>query len=114
MLQLTARTPGRSICADREDAPMLGSRLPVYTLQNVNTGATVQVTDPGKAMLSGKWTDIGKTKGPVLRWLAARAPYFHNGSAPDLTAVVNFYNAKFEIGLTRQQVSDLVAFLNAL
>jgi hypothetical protein len=87
---------------------------PVYTLRNTATGATVKVTDPKKAMLSGKWTDIGKTKGPTLRGLAGRAPYFHNGSARDLTTVVNFYNARFNIGLTSQQVSDLVAFLSAL
>ena len=90
------------------------ANLPVYTLQNTGTGATVEVTDPGKAMLSGKWTDIGKTKGPILRGLAARAPYFHNGSALDLKAVVDFYDARFAIGLTPQQKSDLVAFLNAL
>ncbi len=90
------------------------ANLPVYTLQQTGTGATVAVTDPGKAMLSGKWTDIGKTKGPILRGLAGRAPYFHNGSAADLGAVVDFYNARFAIGLTRQQESDLVAFLNAL
>ena len=90
------------------------ANLPVYTLQNPATGASVAVTDPGKAMLSGKWTDIGKTKGPMLRGLAARAPYFHNGSAKDLTTVVNFYNQRFAIGLTTQQVTDLVAFLNAL
>jgi len=28
--------------------------------------------------------------------------------------VVAFYNARFDIGLTSAQVSDLVAFLNAL
>jgi len=90
------------------------ANLPVYTLRNLGSGATVEVTDPGKAMLSGKWTDIGKTKGPILRGLAGGAPYFHNGSAKDLTAVVNFYNARFDIGLTTQQVRDLVAFQNAL
>jgi cytochrome c peroxidase len=90
------------------------ANLPVYTLKNSVTGATIEVTDPGKAMISGKWTDIGKTKGPNLRGLAARAPYFHNGSAKDLTTVVDFYNARFNIGLTSQQISDLVAFLNAL
>jgi cytochrome c peroxidase len=90
------------------------ANLPVYTLRNLETGATVQVTDPGKAMLSGLWTDIGKTKGPILRGLAARAPYFHNGSAPDLKTVVDFYDARFDIGFTPQQASDLVAFLNAL
>jgi hypothetical protein len=90
------------------------ANLPVYTLRNVGTGATVWVTDPGRAMLSGRWTDIGKTKGPILRGLAGRAPYFHNGSAADLTAVVRFYDARFNIGLAPQQVTDLVAFLNAL
>lgn len=88
--------------------------LPVYTLHNQVTGKEVAVTDPGKAMLTGAWTDIGKTKGPMLRGLAGRAPYFHNGSAKDLTSVVNFYNQRFAIGLTPDQVGDLVAFLNAL
>jgi len=90
------------------------ANLPVYTLSNSVTGASVEVTDPGKAVISGKWTDIGKTKGPNLRGLAARAPYFHNGSAKDLTTVVDFYNARFNIGLTSEQISDLVAFLSAL
>jgi cytochrome c peroxidase len=72
------------------------------------------VTDPGKAMISGKWTDIGKTKGPMLRGLGARAPYFHNGSARDLRDVVKFYNARFNIGLTPRQSRDLVTFLGAL
>jgi hypothetical protein len=90
------------------------ANLPVYTLQNPDTGGTVQVTDPGRAMISGKWTDIGKTKGPILRGLAGRAPYFHNGSAKDLRTVVEFYDARFHIGFTRQQVNDLVAFLSAL
>ena len=90
------------------------ANLPVYTLTNSSTGATVQVTDPGRAMISGNWKDIGKTKGPILRGLAARAPYFHNGSAKDLATVVTFYNERFAIGLTPQQQSDLVTFLEAL
>ncbi len=90
------------------------ANLPVYTLINPGTGATVQVTDPGRAMISGKWADIGKTKGPILRGLVARAPYFHNGSAKDLATVVTFYNQRFNIGLTAQQQSDLVMFLEAL
>jgi cytochrome c peroxidase len=50
----------------------------------------------------------------VLRGLAARAPYFHNGSAATLEDVVEFYDQRFGIGLTDQQKSDLIAFLNAL
>ena len=28
---------------------------PLYTLRNKSTGATVQTTDPGRAMITGKW-----------------------------------------------------------
>jgi cytochrome c peroxidase len=88
--------------------------LPVYTLRCNATGASVQTTDPGRALISGKCADIGKVKGPILRGLAARAPYFHNGSAATLDDVVDFYNHRFDIGLTPQEKADLVAFLKAL
>jgi cytochrome c peroxidase len=87
-------------------------RLPVYTLTDGTTD--VRLTDPGRALVTGKWTDLGKTKGPNLRGLAGRAPYFHNGSAKDLTTVVRFYNDRFAIGLSDRQIADLVVFLNAL
>jgi hypothetical protein len=90
------------------------SYLPVVTLQNIATGETVETTDPGRALVTGQWTDIGKFKGPILRGLAARAPYFHNGSAQSLGDVVDFYNQRFGIGLTAQEKSDLVAFLKTL
>ena len=88
--------------------------LPVYTVQCLATGETVQVTDIGRAMISGKCADIGKVKGPVLRGLAARAPYFHNGGAKTLDDAVEFYNQRFNLALTPQQKSDLVAFLRTL
>ena len=88
--------------------------LPVYTVQCIATGNTVQVTDLGRAMISGKCADIGKVKGPILRGLAARAPYFHNGSAASLNQVVEFYNNRFNLELTAQQKADLVAFLGTL
>ena len=88
--------------------------LPVITLKNNTTGAIVQTTDPGRALITGKWADIGKFKGPVLRGLAARAPYFHNGSAASLGDVIDFYNTRFGVGITSQEKADLIAFLNAL
>jgi cytochrome c peroxidase len=88
--------------------------LPLYTLRNKQTGETIQTTDPGRALITGKWNDIGKFKGPTLRGLAARAPYFHNGSAADLGAVVDFYDQRFGIGLTPEEKADLVAFLRTL
>ena len=88
--------------------------MPLYTLRNNATGATRQTTDPGLALRSGKWADIGKFKGAVLRGLAARAPYFHNGLAASLDDAVDFYDTRFNIGLSRQEKADLVAFLRAL
>jgi cytochrome c peroxidase len=61
------------------------------------------VTDPGRALISGKCADIGKLKGPVPRDLATRAPYFHNGSAKTLIDVVNFYDERFSIHFTDQE-----------
>jgi hypothetical protein len=90
------------------------SALPTYTFRQTATGRVVTVTDPGRGLISGKFKDIGKTKGPNLRALATRAPYFHNGSAKDLNAVVDFYDVRFHIGFTDQEKADLVAFLEAL
>ncbi len=87
---------------------------PLYTLRNKTTGETVQTTDPGRALVTGRWIDIGRFKGPTLRALATRAPYFHNAFAKDLPAVVDFYNTRFNIGLTPQEQDDLVAFLKTL
>ncbi len=93
------------------------SGLPVFTLwctEGPLAGQTFQVTDIGRATITGQCADIGKLKGPILRGLAARAPYFHNGSAATLSDVVQFYDQRFSIGLTNQQKSDLAAFLNSL
>ena len=87
--------------------------LPVYTIQ-CDDGTQVQVTDPGRALISGQCADLGKVKGPVLRGLAGRAPYFHNGAAASLGTVVEFYNQRFNLKLSAQQEADLVAFLGTL
>jgi cytochrome c peroxidase len=96
------------------DASRRTPDLPLYTLRNLQTGETIQTTDPGRALLTGKWKDIGRFKGPVLRGLATRAPYFHNGFAADLAAVVDFYNTRFTLDLNDQEKSDLIAFLQTL
>jgi len=96
------------------DASRRTPDMPLYTLRNKTTGDTVQVTDLGRAMISGKWAHIGRFKGPMLRNLAPRAPYFHNGFAKNLDAVVDFYNTRFDIKLSYREKADLVAFLRSL
>ena len=87
---------------------------PMYTLRNKLTGATTDTLDPGVAMKTGKWVDIGRFKVPTLRGLSARAPYFHDGSAATLRDVVNFYDGTFFYAFTSGETEDLIAFLSAL
>jgi cytochrome c peroxidase len=88
--------------------------LPLYTFRNKTTGETVTTTDPGRALITGKWQDMSKFKGPILRGLGARPPYFHNGSAATLDDVVDFYNTRFGLNLSPREKADLIAFLKAL
>ena len=94
--------------------PDVAPYLPVYTLRNKVTNETIRTTDPGRALISGKWADVNRFKGPTLRGLSARAPYFHNGSAATLDEVIDFYERRFAIGLTPRERADLLAFLRAL
>jgi hypothetical protein len=94
--------------------PGVAPYLPVYTLRNLSTGDRIRTTDPGRALITGKWRDLNRFKGPVLRGLAARAPYFHNGSATTLADVVDFYDQRFGLQLSARDRADLIAFLRAL
>lgn len=123
----------RSTCASCHNTPSVGSSslpflmntgvsdgtrrtadMPLYTLRNNTTGERVQTTDPGAAMTSGKWSDIGKFKVPSLRGLETHSPYMHNGVSGELLDIINFYDTRFKIGLSQQEKEDLVVFLKAL
>ncbi len=91
--------------------------IPFFSNPVTVSGTTYDLfesTDPGTGFITGKCADLGKMKTPILRGLASRAPYFHGGNASSLKDVVNFYNKRFNIGLTAQQQTDLVNFLNTL
>jgi hypothetical protein len=48
-------------------------------------------------------------------WLViGSAARFHNESAKDLRAVLEFYDTRFGIGFTAQEKRDLIAFLRTL
>jgi processive rubber oxygenase RoxA-like protein len=67
-------------------------------------------TDPAYALR----TATGKYRTTPLRGLWQHPPYFHDGSAPDLLAVVNHYDQLFGLNLTPAQKADLVEFLRSL
>jgi hypothetical protein len=56
----------------------------------------------------------GAYRTAPLRGIWQHPPYFHDGSAPDLMAVVNHYNTVRSLGLTEAQKRDLVEFLKSL
>jgi cytochrome c peroxidase len=95
------------------------SYLPSITVcrtdsQGSPTSDCKTTTDLGQALIDGKFDHVGKIKGPILRGLSARAPFFHNGSAQTLLDAVHFYENRFGLVLTPQEESDLVAFLSVL
>jgi mono/diheme cytochrome c family protein len=59
-------------------------------------------------------TATGKYRTTPLRALWQHPPYFHDGSAPDLLAVVNHYDRHLGLNLTESQKADLVEFLKSL
>jgi cytochrome c peroxidase len=66
--------------------------------------------DPGYAARSA----TGKYRTTPLRGLWQHAPYFHDGSAADLPAVVDHYDQLFDLDLTAKQKADLVEFLKSI
>jgi mono/diheme cytochrome c family protein len=66
--------------------------------------------DPAYALRSA----TKKYRTTPLRALWQHAPYFHDGSAADLPAVVEHYDAHLSLGLTAAQKADLAEFLKSL
>jgi len=97
--------------ANVQGNPLFSADFPIYTFRRNSDGKMVSVSDPGLALRTGKFNDIGKFKPPQLRGLGARAPYFHNGMAKTLTDVVKFYNQRFQIGFTDEEIRKVVLFL---
>jgi cytochrome c peroxidase len=90
-----------------------------------NIGLYEHYTDEGKERASGRREDNGKFKTPTLRNIALTAPYMHDGSIWSLQEVVAFFNEGGmahqnrdprirPLGLTAEEQSDLVAFLQSL
>jgi cytochrome c peroxidase len=108
-------------------------QLPVYTITLPSSPCgpvAYRTTDPGffltvpvlQSTEACQATDgnsrgagnLNAFKPPVLRGLAARAPYFHNGLANTLEDVVEYYNIVLDLHLTDTNKQDLVAFLKTL
>ena len=77
-------------------------------------GRVIYTSDPGRALISGRCVDVGSIVMQQFRGLAARAPYFSNGSAKSLRELVDFYDRRFDMKLSDQEKQDLINFLGVL
>jgi hypothetical protein len=98
-------------CATCHQGPQFTDVLsgPVRSIPFLHDPAEV-----GTEPLYAARTATGKYRTTPLRALWQHAPYFHDGSAPDLLAVVNHYNRHFGLNLTDAQKADLVEYLKSL
>ena len=99
---------------DSPDLPMFRITCEASAEAHPVFGRVILTHDPGHALISGKCADVGSIVFGQIRGLAARAPYFSNGSAPTLRDLVEFYDRRFEIHYTEKEKQDLVNFLRVL
>ena len=71
-------------------------------------------TEIGMEAVYASRSATGKYRTTPLRALLRHPPYFHDGSAPDLPAVVNHYDRLLGLNLTPVQRADLVEYLKSL
>ncbi len=94
-------------------------RLPLFRITCLGKphrhyGRVILTHDPGFALTTGKCADVGKITLQSNRGLASRAPYFSNGSAADLRAIIDYYDRRYSIGYSEQDKQDLVNLMRAL
>ena len=91
---------------------------PTYT--DVSSGPDPAVpflhdpADVGTELRYAGRSATGKYRTTPLRGVWQHPPYFHDGSAATLLAVVNHYDELFRLNLSAQQKADLVEFLKSL
>ncbi|TAM74498.1 hypothetical protein EPN44_11060 [bacterium] len=81
------------------------------------TDANVTLHQPSDTGMDPGWALRSATKEyrtTPLRALWQHPPYFHDGSAPTLAAVVDHYDTYLNLGLSAQQKGDLVQYLTSL
>ncbi|MBX7215381.1 MAG: c-type cytochrome [Candidatus Kapabacteria bacterium] len=90
-----------------------------------NNGIDSVSVDEGRARVTNLGRDNGSFRTPTLRNIAVTPPYMHDGRFQTLEEVVRHYNSGGKLhpnrdplmrplGLSDQDITDIVAFLNAL
>src|SRR5262249_34648517 len=107
------------------DSCHLGFNFTDGSYVNIGIGMDKEKPDLGRYIVSMKDEDRGAFKTPTLREIEHTGPYMHDGSLKTLEQVVEHYdrggikNPQLDqrlkpLKLTKDEKSDLVAFLKAL
>ena len=100
-----------------DGTPRCDTCHPGPTFTDVGTGRRPVLHDADEIGVDPRYASrsaTGQYRATPLRALWQHPPYFHDGSARTLLAVVNHYNAQFRLNLTERQKADLVEFLKSL
>ncbi len=90
---------------------------PEFTDANLrlhSPGDAVSEPEPGGAPSYASRSATKQYRTAPLKGLWQHAPYFHNGTAATLDAVVQTCNTKQSLGLTAAQMADLTQYLKSL
>ena len=107
-------TTNLPIAKESPELPLFRITCDASAPPHAQLGRTFLTQDPGRGLITGKCADVGSILMQQFRGLTARAPYFANGSAADLSELVEFYDRRFKIGLTDKEKQDLANFLSIL
>ena len=87
---------------------------PAASFTDVNRGRLHEPAATGMDAAYAERTTTRRYRTTPLRGVWQRPPYFHDGTAPTLVAVVDHYDRVLSLGLTPSQKADLVEYLKSL
>lgn len=105
------------------EAAKRGEKLFHKEFEQMNGQSCATCHIPSDHFLDRRRHDIGTMEGtgpysrdraldtPTLLGAKYTAPYFHDGSQPTLRSVVDWFNTKFDIGMSGEEIGDLTAYL---
>ena len=103
---------GRSVF--NRDGRCAQCHRPESAFTDINDGITHAPAETGMSAAYAERTTQKRYRTTPLRGVWHHPPYFHDGSAPTLEAVVAHYNRALGLKLSVQQQSDLVQYLRSL
>jgi len=110
-----AKEPPRSPWSTQKpELPLFKITCRKDVIPHLYLGRIIYSTDPGRALTTGLCRDVGTITQTQMRGMAARAPYFTNGSAANIRELIDFYDLRFQIQYTEREKLDLQHFLESL